>query len=270
MDSKLLLFSLTLLIATQANALAPGGLPNLPNLPGGVEAGRVGQNIQQISNSINQIQQPLPLNQVIGQTIWAAGTVVAVSPGNIKRDLKRRSPVYTLDTVMTDNSGTGELAFTDGTLLSLRKETTIILSQYRHGGGVSPSKDSYVVEVIKGGFRTVTGIISKNNPEGYQIKTPVGTIGVRGTVYDVNYNPGKTELAVAVTSGSINITPTQGAPVVLTQGTPNFAAVVSAKGAQIVTALPPSLRGSLKIIPGMVNMPTTNNGKNRIEVSPCP
>ncbi|MFA5938607.1 MAG: hypothetical protein WC809_04555 [Sinimarinibacterium sp.] len=37
--------------------------------------------------------------------------------------------------------------------------------------------------LLKGGFRTVSGLIGKGNPDEYRINTPVATIGIRGTDY---------------------------------------------------------------------------------------
>ena len=37
--------------------------------------------------------------------------------------------------------------------------------------------------LLKGGFRTVSGLIGKINHEDYSVATPVATIGIRGTDY---------------------------------------------------------------------------------------
>jgi len=39
------------------------------------------------------------------------------------------------------------------------------------------------LRLIKGGFRTVSGLIGKSNAEEYRVTTPVATIGIRGTDY---------------------------------------------------------------------------------------
>ncbi len=244
-------------------------MPGIPNLPGGADAGRASQNIQQISNTINEIGQPLPLTQQIAQTVWTTGNVTAVSVANSKRRIQRGSPLYTRDKVVTDSSGTGEIAFTDGSLLTLHRQTVIVLSQYQYGKGVSSDNNRAVIEVIKGGFRTITGSIPKNNPEGYRVKTPVGTVGVRGTNYDVVYNPGSRQMSVAVSSGSIFVTPVSGPPFVLTQGTPNIGAIISAKGAQILSSTPPALGGPAKVVPSTLDNSIPRK-KNPIKVSPCP
>ncbi|HEC12200.1 MAG TPA: hypothetical protein ENI80_02970, partial [Acidiferrobacteraceae bacterium] len=42
-----------------------------------------------------------------------------------------------------------------------------------------------VFKLIKGGLRAITGLISKLNPGGYNVQTPVATLGIRGTEFDV-------------------------------------------------------------------------------------
>ncbi|MGH8446844.1 MAG: hypothetical protein ACREVL_16350, partial [Solimonas sp.] len=39
------------------------------------------------------------------------------------------------------------------------------------------------LRLLKGGFRTVSGLIGKANPDEYRVTTPVATIGIRGTDY---------------------------------------------------------------------------------------
>ncbi len=149
-------------------------------------------------------------NTPIGQVIWSAGAITARQPAEAARILARHSPIYTHDMLSTSNNGTGQIAFTDNSVLSLQKDTVVKLDQYQFGGNVAPQKDAFVIAVIKGGFRTITGTISKNNPGGYQATTPVATIGVRGTMYSVYFNLKKTNMAAKLDKGSIVISNKKG------------------------------------------------------------
>src|SRR5690606_38875231 len=86
-------------------------------------------------------------------------------------------------------------------LVALREGTTFKIDQYKFNVS-TPSENKYVAGVAKGGFRTITGLISKSNPDGYEVRTPVATIGVRGTVYTIYYSPG-TGLAVKLDRGAL-------------------------------------------------------------------
>ena len=102
----------------------------------------------------------------IGQVVWVKGTLKAVQPNGSPRVLTRRSPIFEKDTLITSNRSTGEIVFSDNSLLALRENTTLQIAEYRYGGGVQPSKDTFTANIVKGGFRTITGAISKNHPEG--------------------------------------------------------------------------------------------------------
>ncbi|MFP5305877.1 MAG: hypothetical protein ACLGI7_08645, partial [Gammaproteobacteria bacterium] len=46
-----------------------------------------------------------------------------------------------------------------------------------------PPQQQAVFRLLKGGFRAVSGLIGKADPEEYRVSTPVATIGIRGTDY---------------------------------------------------------------------------------------
>lgn len=124
--------------------------------------------------------KPLPA-EAIGQIIWVKGEVQAVDLNQHARVLQRRSPIFEHDTIVT-GSGSGQIVFTDNSMVALREGTTLRIDQYKYNPS-KPVENKYVGGLVKGGFRTITGLISKTNPDGYQVKTPVATIGVRGTEY---------------------------------------------------------------------------------------
>ncbi len=141
--------------------------------------------------------------QLIGQVVWVKNTLKAQQPNAESRTLARRSSIYEHDTITSDTNSTGEVSFTDDSALSLQESSTVKIDQYSHKAGEASSTDTFVLNVIKGGFRTVTGAISKNNPGGYKATTPVGTIGVMGTAYSLYYNPENGNLAAKLDKGSI-------------------------------------------------------------------
>ncbi|MDR3478396.1 MAG: FecR family protein [Gammaproteobacteria bacterium] len=139
-------------------------------------------------------------NTPIGQMIWVKGAIKAAQPGSAPRDLQRRSAIFEHDIIETGSGSTGEMAFTDTSVVTLREGTEFKIDQYHYqpGGG---SSDKSVMSVIKGGLRTITGVIPKENPDSYQLKTPVATIGVRGTQYSAYVS--QRGLALKIDRGAI-------------------------------------------------------------------
>ncbi len=150
------------------------------------------------------------LPPVIGQVVWVKNTLKAQQPNAESRTLARRSPIYEHDTITSEPKSSGEVTFTDDSAVALQESSAVTINQYSHKKGAAASTDTFVVAVIKGGFRSVTGAISKNNPGGYKATTPVGTIGVLGTIYSVFYNPQKGSLAAKLDKGSIIVSNKEG------------------------------------------------------------
>jgi hypothetical protein len=119
----------------------------------------------------------------IGQVVWVKGSVKAITEGKT-RTLERRTPIYDKDTIVTNQAGTGQIVFSDNSIVALTADSTLELKEYKFDKK-TPQQSKFVANLVKGGFRTVTGLIPKNNPDNYQINTPVATIGVRGTSYAV-------------------------------------------------------------------------------------
>lgn len=124
--------------------------------------------------------------QAAGQVVWVKGVITATYPEQAPRSLARGAAIYEKDTLTTDINSTGEITFTDNSLLSLRPNTTLVIEQYHFSQKKVQTSGQYILNLIKGGFRTITGFVAKSNPENYQVKTPVATIGVRGTTYNAN------------------------------------------------------------------------------------
>jgi hypothetical protein len=114
--------------------------------------------------------------------IWVKGAIKAVQPGSAPRSLQRRSAIFEHDIIETGSGSTGEMTFTDSSVVTLREGSEFKIDQYHYQPGAGSGGKS-VMSLIKGGLRTITGVIPKENPDSYQLKTPVATIGVRGTQY---------------------------------------------------------------------------------------
>jgi len=130
----------------------------------------------------NQIVTPDP-QDIIGQVIINVGELSAQNRG-ATRNLNRRSSVYRGDTIHTGERSLTQIRLKDGALLSLRPHTELRLAEYRYNGQQDGSELS-IVELIKGGFRTITGAIGHKNKKNYQVRTSIATIGIRGTHYSL-------------------------------------------------------------------------------------
>ncbi len=100
------------------------------------------------------------------------------------RYLKRLAPLYAGDRIQTSNRGRLQIRFSDSSLLSLKANSQFVVQEYQFDAS-APRDGKAVYRLIKGGMRTVTGLIGREEKADYRLDTPVATIGIRGTHYSL-------------------------------------------------------------------------------------
>ncbi len=116
----------------------------------------------------------------IGRVIFASGDIRAENNGEV-RTLKRGAYIKAGDKVVTGRGSRSQLRMTDGALFALRPNTKMNFEDYRYDQ--ESRSGSSILSLIKGGFRTITGLIGRFSKKNYSVRTSVATIGVRGTHY---------------------------------------------------------------------------------------
>jgi hypothetical protein len=117
-----------------------------------------------------------------------AGTI-ELADGNILiegKDGRTRLPVvgedvYEGDSITTFANSEAHLHMADGAQFIVREDSKITLFEYVADGG---SEDRSLVDLAKGAMRSITGWIGQFNRTKYRIRTPLVTIGVRGTDHE--------------------------------------------------------------------------------------
>mgnify|MGYP000344647862 CR=1 FL=1 len=126
----------------------------------------------------------------VGKLMFAVrGVVVAHADGGTEEGV-RGLPLVAGDTVKTGDKGRAQLLMADGARIALKPSTEFVIENYQapttassaDGSLVASSEaGSGVLSLLKGGMRAVSGEITKTNPDGLQVKTPIATMGIRGT-----------------------------------------------------------------------------------------
>lgn len=193
-----------------------------------------------------------PLPSPVGRVVWVKGTLKAVMENKEVRILQKTSVIYLHDTLTTDNNSQAQIVFTDNTLLTFRPDSKFFIDQYiyKPAQKKSNSLGKYVMDLIQGGFRTITGLIAKKNPSDFQINTPVATIGVRGTDFAVVLRGN--ELLMAQYGGAPCINNNKGAKVCLSSQLP-YGSINGLGGQPLAfTQQPPEFREKLRIEPASI------------------
>lgn len=146
----------------------------------------------------------------VGKVLFVIGGASA-ERGATAIAIQRGFVVEEGDVLVTGLSGRMHVRMNDGALISLRPDTRFQIENYdtpepamsdksvdsRQESGATDQRAQDLVSgrseaegsgralmsLIKGGFRTITGLIGKSERDSYQVKTPVATIGIRGTDY---------------------------------------------------------------------------------------
>ena len=161
-----------------------------------------------------------------GTVTLVTGHASAATPSGEIRELVKGGSVYSGEVITTSTASFVNVEFSDGGRVLLRPETRFAIERYQFAGGTEAAagapgqtqaqvpQENAFFRLLKGGFRAVSGLIGHTRREDYAVQTPVATIGIRGTDYEVRYCNGdcaditpapKDGLYAGVQSGGIQI-----------------------------------------------------------------
>ena len=116
-----------------------------------------------------------------------SGTMSVQRPDGSVRILSQKSEVQPGDVLTTPRDSYAQINFTDGSAATMRPNTTMKLEAYSFTQE-KPQGDAMFMRLIKGGLRTVTGLIGKRgDQDSYKIGTSTATIGIRGSFGETHH-----------------------------------------------------------------------------------
>lgn len=123
---------------------------------------------------------------------WANGTLTHMSgPVTVRSADGQTQPgrvgakVNAGDTVITGAGAYARMEMSDGSEMVLRPDSQLKVENYKFDQA-RPAEDSFIFSMLKGGLRTITGLVGKRgNKNAYELKTVTATIGIRGTQFDL-------------------------------------------------------------------------------------
>ena len=128
--------------------------------------------------------------QNIGSTTFTLNKVSRELSG-AAAPLVSGDPVYRDEVVRTAEDSKAKLIFLDSTNLAIGPTSRVTLDVFVYAGGTSTQK--FTVNLAKGIFRFTTGKLDKN---AYEISTPTASIGVRGTVLDIDVRSAQSKVTL--------------------------------------------------------------------------
>ncbi|MFC1680936.1 FecR domain-containing protein [Pseudomonadota bacterium] len=116
-----------------------------------------------------------------GQVIAVKGEVTAQALDGTSRNLTKSDQVFVGENILTGSGAYAVIEFIDGAKATMRPDSNLSVNKYAFG----TEDDGAVLELVKGGFRAITGEIAHNRPDSYKVQTNVATLGVRGTEFAI-------------------------------------------------------------------------------------
>ncbi len=113
-------------------------------------------------------------SEAVGKVVQAHGQVRAESGADV-RTLEAGSDIFQGDVLLTAKGSGLEILFNDKTALSQGEDSQIKVDSYVYNAE-DPSSSDLLLQMTKGVFRTVTGEIAEQNPDHFQLKSPLATI----------------------------------------------------------------------------------------------
>ena len=119
-----------------------------------------------------------------GRFIAVTGEVKIVGADGVAREATRGGEFRPGESIVTGTNALAQVRMTDGGALSVRAESQLKLEGYRFQGNDDP-EPSFFASLIKGGFRTITGLIGRGRRDSYRVATTSATMGIRGTHFEI-------------------------------------------------------------------------------------
>ena len=103
--------------------------------------------------------------------------------------LQPGSKVYMQDRVSSEPDSLAQLLLLDQSTFKLGPDSSVVIDEFIYDP--EQGTGEMVVEAAGGVMRFVSGLIGRSNPDNVKINTPLGTLGVRGTMVTVSIRSGR-------------------------------------------------------------------------------
>jgi hypothetical protein len=140
------------------------------------------------------------------QVVRLKGNVTAQLGTGPERTLRAGDTIQQGTTISTGQNSNVVLRFDDGQLVALKSLSRFSIESYRYDAK-DPGAGQIIMSLLSGGMRAITGLVANNNRAGFALKTPVATIGIRGTDFLTALSQG---LYNKIDAGSISVTSSKG------------------------------------------------------------
>ena len=135
-----------------------------------------------VAASLWLMPAPAWSQEVAGTIASASGSVSVTQGGRVQR-AQAGMKLLAGDRIATGPGGHTEIKLRDDTVIAMGPDCRMRISRFRFDPKTNVGR--ILLTVIKGALRVTTGLIGQRSPDAVQIRTMLGTIGIRGTQFIV-------------------------------------------------------------------------------------
>ncbi|MFH1602875.1 MAG: FecR family protein [Pseudomonadota bacterium] len=115
-----------------------------------------------------------------GRVTHLSGVLTAKRADGSAKLFSVKSEVQEGDTLTTEQDTYARIKFTDGSEVVMRPGSQLKIASYAFNQS-KPESDNVFLNMLRGGLRSVIGLIGKRNRDAVKVSTTTATIGIRGT-----------------------------------------------------------------------------------------
>lgn len=133
----------------------------------------------------------------VGAVEEVAGQATVTRLDGSVEPVTKGTPIYQGDVVETSGEGAVNIVFADQTSFAVSENARLAIDEYVYDPASQSGTTNF--SVLKGMFVFTSGLIGREDPDDVRIDTPVGSIGIRGTIIMADVDAGE----VTVVEGAI-------------------------------------------------------------------
>jgi hypothetical protein len=119
------------------------------------------------------------VSEPIGQVETASGSITAVRVDGTQVTLGEGDTLFQGDVIETGAGAALGIVFVDDTTFAMGSDGRAVMDEFVFNADTGDG--SFSMSLVQGAFTFVSGQIAKSGPDAMLVRTPVATIGVRGT-----------------------------------------------------------------------------------------
>ena len=166
----------------------------------------------QASNDFAEDQTAMNDTTPVGQVGEVSGHATVTHANGTTETITKGTPIFEGDVVETDAKGAVNIKFADESSFAVSNNAKMAIDEFVFDTASNSGENKF--SMLRGLFVYTSGLVGREDPDDVQINTPVGSIGIRGTIITgVLPQDGSSEPAqISVIEGAIVIHPLHGAP----------------------------------------------------------